>query len=65
MMLLVRLIDVFVIFIKVLGGRGYGNPVTRVLAWLVVLSVLFFAVGLVVFAIAHLIDFVEYLNGDA
>jgi hypothetical protein len=62
MMVLVRLIDVFVIFCKVLGGRGYGNPVTRVLAWLTVLSVLFFAVGLVVWAVAHIADFVDTLN---
>jgi hypothetical protein len=62
MMVLVRLIDVFVIFCKVLGGRGYGNPFTRVLAWLVVLSVLFFAVGLVVWAVAHIGDFVDTLN---
>ncbi|WP_068274850.1 hypothetical protein [Aldersonia kunmingensis] len=62
MMVLVRFIDVFVIFCKILGGRGYGNPFTRVLAWLVVVSVALFAVGLVAFAVAHIPDLVDELN---
>lgn len=65
MMLLVRFIDILVIFVKVLGGRGYGNPVMRTLAWLVVLSVLFCTVALVGYAVAHLTDFVEILNSDS
>lgn len=62
MMVLVRFIDVFVIFCKILGGRGYGNPFTRVLAWLVVVSVAIVAVGFVAYLVTHIPDFVESLN---
>lgn len=40
MMILVRLIDVLVEFIKVLGGRTRVNPVLRVGMWLTLLCVL-------------------------
>ncbi|MEV6277732.1 hypothetical protein [Nocardia sp. NPDC051832] len=39
MMLLVRLIDILVIVIKILGGRMKVNPVLRLGLWLTVLSV--------------------------
>ncbi|WP_194816018.1 hypothetical protein [Nocardia sp. XZ_19_385] len=38
MMLLVRLIDILVIVIKILGGRMKVNPVLRLGLWLAVLS---------------------------
>jgi len=49
-MVLVRLIDVLVIFIKILGGRWDANPVVRVLAWVALLSVAIVSVGALAYA---------------
>lgn len=47
MMALVWLIDIFVIGVKILGGRMKVNPILRFGLWIAVLCVLAVAVGLV------------------
>lgn len=55
-MVLVRLIDVLVIFVKILGGRWDANPFVRVLAWIALLSVAAVGFGLLVYAGVRVYD---------
>lgn len=55
-MVLVRLIDVLVIFVKILGGRWDTNPFVRVLAWIALLSVASVGFGVLVYAGVRVYD---------
>lgn len=55
-MVLVRLIDVLVIFVKILGGRWDANLFVRVLAWIALLSVAAVGFGLLVYAGVRVYD---------
>ncbi|MEP9391515.1 hypothetical protein ABLE94_04530 [Gordonia sp. VNK1] len=64
MMTLVRLIDLFVEFVKILLGQGSGGPIVRVLAWLVVIAVGAVAVALVAWFVVSIPAIVDTINGS-
>uniref|UniRef100_UPI003D92893B hypothetical protein n=1 Tax=Gordonia sp. B7-2 TaxID=3420932 RepID=UPI003D92893B len=63
MMTLVRLIDIFVEFVKILIGQS-GNAVARVLAWLVVLATVVAVVWLIAWGVSMIPTWVDALNGS-
>ncbi|MCH5642436.1 hypothetical protein [Gordonia sp. ABSL49_1] len=63
MMTLVRLIDIFVEFVKILIGQS-GNAVARVLAWLVVLAAVVAVVWLIAWGVSMIPTWVDALNGS-
>ncbi|MET9200731.1 hypothetical protein [Gordonia sp. NPDC003585] len=63
MMTLVRLIDIFVEFVKILIGQR-GNAVARVLAWLVVLAAVVAVVWLIAWGASMIPTWVDALNGS-
>lgn len=61
MMILVRLIDLFVEYVKLLGGSG---PLfARILAWAFLLAVVAVVIGLVVWGITMIPALIDALNG--
>ncbi|MDL9936311.1 hypothetical protein QSJ18_06105 [Gordonia sp. ABSL1-1] len=63
MMLLVRLIDLFVEYVKLLFGVGYQNTGARVVAWLFLIAVIATVIGLIAWGVALIPDLIDVLNG--
>ena len=62
MMVLVGLIDLFVEYVKVLIGQR-GNIAARVLAWVVLLSVIAAVIGLIAWGVSMIPELIDLLNG--
>lgn len=65
MMLVVQLIDAVVEFVKLLvGAPGRRNVVARIVAWLLVLTLVAAAIGLIAWGISLIPTLIDALNGD-
>ncbi|MGO3327842.1 hypothetical protein [Gordonia sp. (in: high G+C Gram-positive bacteria)] len=63
MMLLVRLIDVLVEFVKLLvGAPGLRNVLGRVAAWLVLIAVIGAVVALIAWGVSLIPELIDLLN---
>ncbi|MCF8603335.1 hypothetical protein L5I01_08170 [Gordonia sp. HY442] len=63
MMLLVRLIDVLVEFVKLLvGAPGHRNVLGRVAAWLVLIAVIGAVVALIAWGVSLIPELIDLLN---
>ncbi|MGK2319734.1 hypothetical protein [Gordonia rhizosphera] len=62
MMILVRLIDLFVEYVKLLIGTK-GSVPARVLAWLVLLAAVVAVIAVVAWGVATIPTLVDTLNG--
>jgi hypothetical protein len=64
MMILVRLIDVVVTLLRILGGTYPAPARVRALAWVAFASVVLFGLGVAVFVVVHLLDIIEAITGE-
>ena len=63
MMILVRLIDWLVEWVKYLGGApGHRSPIIRILAWLYLIFLVVAAVVLIAWLVSKIPEFVDFLN---
>lgn len=64
MILLVRLIDLGVLYLRILGGRVQVSGAVRALAWIAFASLASLGLGLFGFVVAHLLDIISAITGD-
>ncbi|MGW0041080.1 hypothetical protein [Rhodococcus sp. NPDC003348] len=64
MILLVRLIDLGVLYLRILGGRVEVAGAVRALAWIAFVSLALLGLGLFGFVVVHLLDVISAITGD-
>lgn len=63
-MVLVRLIDVLVLYVRILGGRTESSGLVRVAAWAVAATLAALTIGLLGYLVAHLLDIISAITGE-
>ncbi|MFF0818270.1 hypothetical protein ACFYVR_24420 [Rhodococcus sp. NPDC003318] len=63
MIMLVRLIDLVVLFFRILGGRTEAGAPIRVLAWIALASIVALGLALFGYVVAHLLDVISAITG--
>ncbi len=65
MLILVRVIDLLVEYVKYLAGaQGHRNPAARIAAWVLLLTVVGVVVALISWGVSEIPALIDVLNGS-